>query len=161
MAICERSSTNGRISVAPSEQLTPTINGSACSTESQNASTVCPERFRPLRSTAVNDSQRGSSGAVSSAATIAAFAFSESKIVSIRSRSTPPSRSAAICSAYVATTSSNVTARYAASSTLGESDSVTFRGPTEPATSPPNSSAASRASSAPTRLISAACSSSA
>ena len=46
----ERSSTNGRISFAPSEQLTPTMNGFACSTDDQNASTVWPERLRPLRS---------------------------------------------------------------------------------------------------------------
>ncbi len=59
VATRERSSTNGRISVAPSEQLTPTTSGSACSIESQNASTVCPERLRPLRSTAVNESQSG------------------------------------------------------------------------------------------------------
>ena len=78
-----RSSTNGRICAPPSEQLTPTISGSACSTEAQNASTVCPERFRPLRSMAVNEIQSGSSGATSFAATIAAFAFSVSKTVSI------------------------------------------------------------------------------
>ena len=56
------SSTNGRISAAPSEQLTPTISGFACSTESQNASTVWPERLRPLLSIAVNESQSGTSG---------------------------------------------------------------------------------------------------
>ena len=55
----------------------------------------------------------GSSGATSRAAAIAAFAFSVSKIVSISSRSTPPSASAAICSAYAARTSSNETARNA------------------------------------------------
>ena len=60
-----RPSMNGRISVAPSEQLTPTRSGSACSTEIQNASTVCPERFRPERSIAVNEIQSGSSGATS------------------------------------------------------------------------------------------------
>ena len=76
------------------------MSGSACSTEVQNASTVCPERVRPLRSTAVNEIQSGSSGAASRAATIAAFAFSVSKIVSISSRSTPPSRRPRICSAY-------------------------------------------------------------
>jgi len=69
------------MSAAPSEQLTPTTSGSACSTDVQNASTVWPERLRPLRSTAVNESQSGRSGATSSAATIAAFAFSVSKIV--------------------------------------------------------------------------------
>ena len=90
---------NGLISVAPSEQLTPTMNGSACSTDSQNASTVWPERFLPERSMAVNEIQRGSSGATSLAATSAALAFSVSKTVSTMSRSTPPSRSATICSA--------------------------------------------------------------
>ena len=39
---CESSSTNGRISFAPSEQFTPTISGSACSTDVQNASTRLP-----------------------------------------------------------------------------------------------------------------------
>ena len=70
------------------------MNGSACSTEIQNASEVCPERLRPLLSIAVNESQSGSSGATARAATIAAFAFSVSKIVSMSRRSTPPSRSA-------------------------------------------------------------------
>ena len=74
--------------------MTPTISGRACSTESQNASTVCPERLRPLLSIAVNESQSGSSGASSSAAAIAAFALSESKTVSTSRMSTPPSRSA-------------------------------------------------------------------
>ena len=104
---------------------------------------------------------------VDGAATIAALAFSVSKIVSTRSRSTPPSRRAAICSSYVSRTWSNVTARYAASSTRGESESVTLSGPTEPATKrglsgvrSVHSSAARRASRAPSRLISAATSSS-
>ncbi len=107
-ASCSR---NGRISVAPSEQLTPTISGRACSTESQNASDVWPERLRPLRSIAVNDSQSGRSGAVSSAAAIAAFALSVSKTVSTRSRSTPPSARARICSAYASRTWSKVAER--------------------------------------------------
>ena len=110
-AMFESPSRNGRISVAPREQLTPTMNGSACSTEIQNASEVWPERLRPLLSTAVNESQSGSSGATSRAATIAALAFRVSKMVSIRRRSTPPSRSAAICSTYASRTASNVTAR--------------------------------------------------
>ena len=79
--------------------MTPTINGRACSTDTQNASAVWPERLRPLRSIAVNESQSGNSGATSAAATMAALALSVSKIVSIRRRSTPPSASAAICSA--------------------------------------------------------------
>ena len=40
---CASSATYGRISFAPSEQLMPTISGSACSIEIQNASIVCPE----------------------------------------------------------------------------------------------------------------------
>ena len=40
-------STCGRISFAPSEQLTPTISGCACSIEFQNASSVWPESVRP------------------------------------------------------------------------------------------------------------------
>ena len=119
--------------------MTPTTSGCACSTEIQNASTVCAERFRPLRSIAVNESQSGSSGAASCAAKIAALQLSVSKTVSMRSRSTPPSRSARICSAYTSTTSSNVAERYAGSSTRGESESETLSGPTEPATMPSNS----------------------
>ena len=155
------SSTNGRISAAPSEQLTPTISGRACSTESQNASTVCPERLRPLLSIAVNESQSGRSGASASAAAIAAFAFSESKTVSTSRMSTPPSRSAPIWCAYASRTSSKVTALYDGSSTRGESDSVTLSGPTAPATNRGRSgvfavqaSAACRASRAPSRFIS-------
>src|SRR6266700_2607845 len=37
------------MSEAPSEQLMLTASGRACSIESQKASTVCPERLRPLR----------------------------------------------------------------------------------------------------------------
>ena len=73
--------------------------GSACSTEAQNASSVWPDNVRPLRSMIVTDIQRGSSGATSIAAAIAAFAFSVSKIVSISRRSAPPSRRPRICSA--------------------------------------------------------------
>ncbi len=145
----------GRISSAPSEQFTPTTTGAACSTDRQKASTVCPDRVRPLRLTMVTEIHNGRCPATSRAAAIAALAFSVSKIVSIRSRSTPPSASAFICSAYAAYTSSNDTARYAGSSTRGESDKVTFSGPTDPATRrPPASSAACRASSAPRRFIS-------
>ena len=73
----------------------PTLNGSACRTEIQNASTVCPESVRPLRSVIVTDSMTGRrtprSSKISSHATMAAFAFSVSKIVSMRSASHPPS----------------------------------------------------------------------
>ena len=62
--------------------------------------------------------QSGSCGAASRAAAIAAFAFSVSKIVSISSRSTPPSARPRICSAYDSTTWSNVCVRKPGSSTL-------------------------------------------
>ena len=39
------------------------MNGSACSTEIQNASDVWPERLRPLRSIEVNESHSGSDAA--------------------------------------------------------------------------------------------------
>ena len=45
----------GRISRAPSAQLMPTLNGCACATEVQNASTVWPESVRPLRSVIVTE----------------------------------------------------------------------------------------------------------
>jgi hypothetical protein len=91
--------------------------GSACSIESQNASAVCPERFRPLWSTAVNESHSARSGATSSAAAIAALAFRVSKIVSICRTSTPPSTRPRICSAYASVSSSKVIVRNAGSST--------------------------------------------
>ncbi len=69
----------------------PTMKGSACSTESQKASTVWPERVRPLRSTTVTEIISGISGATSRAAAIAALPFKVSKMVSTRIRSTPPS----------------------------------------------------------------------
>ncbi len=89
----------GRISAAPSEQFTPTTSGWPCSTERQNASTVCPDRVRPLRSTIVTEIHSGRCGATSRVAAMAALAFSVSKIVSIISRSTPPSARAGTCSA--------------------------------------------------------------
>ncbi len=148
----DRSATYGRISCAPSEQLMPTINGSACSTEVQNASVVCPVSVRPERSTMVTLIQSGSSGAVSRAATIAAFALRGSKIVSISSRSTPPSTRPRICSAYAAFTWSKVCVRYPGSSTRGDNVRVMFSGPTEPATN--RSPADSRAMRAPATFMS-------
>ena len=49
------------------------MSGSACSTAIQNASAVCPVSVRPERSTIVTEIIRGSSGATSRAATIAAL----------------------------------------------------------------------------------------
>ena len=110
-ASCDNSATYGRMSSAPREQFTPTTTGLACPIAVQNASTVCPDSVRPLRSTIVTEIQSGRSGATSRAAAIAALAFSVSKIVSISSRSTPPSARACICSVYAERTWSNETAR--------------------------------------------------
>ena len=89
----------GRISVAPSEQLMPAAKGCACSTDVQNASTVCPERLRPLRSTMVTERNSGISGATSFTAAMAALPLSVSKTVSMSRMSTPPSFSARAASA--------------------------------------------------------------
>jgi hypothetical protein len=48
-AFAASSSMYGRINAAPSAQLRPTVNGRACRTEFQNASTVCPDRIRLRR----------------------------------------------------------------------------------------------------------------
>ena len=101
----------GLISVAPSEQLMPAANGSACSIEVQKASTVWPDRLRPLRSTIVTEMNRGSPGATSLAAAIAAFPFRVSKIVSMSRKSAPPSRSPRTASAYPSLSWSKSTAR--------------------------------------------------
>jgi len=80
------------MSAAPSEQLTPTASGAACWIDNQKASAVCPDRFRPLRSTTLMDTISGTSGATSRAAAMAALAFRVSKTVSTSMTSTPPSR---------------------------------------------------------------------
>ncbi len=81
----------------------PTASGRACAIEIQNASIVCPDSVRPLRSAIVAEITRGSSTPVSSktsnAAAMAALALSVSKIVSIRRRWQPPSARPRICSA--------------------------------------------------------------
>ena len=93
------------MSRAPSAQLMPTLNGRACAIETQNASIVWPDSVRPLRSVIVTEIISGSRGRrrarssnTSSIATIAAFAFSVSKIVSSSSRSQPPSIRPRACS---------------------------------------------------------------
>ena len=81
----------------------PTENGRACAIEVQKASIVWPESVRPLRSVIVTEIISGSSlprsSNTSCIATIAALAFSVSKIVSISSRWTPPSIRPRTCSA--------------------------------------------------------------
>ena len=83
------------MSSAPKEQLSPMLKGAAWASVSQNASTVWPLSMRPARSVTVPEMRIGSrvpeASNISSSATRAALAFSESKIVSSRMRSTPPS----------------------------------------------------------------------
>ena len=114
-AIAARSDRNGRICWAPSAQLIPTVIGLACATLIQNASTVCPLSVRPLWSVIVTEIISGSSvpssRCTSSIAISAALQLSVSKIVSHRSRSTPPSISPRTCSAYASRTCSKLTAR--------------------------------------------------
>ena len=101
-AICESSSIYGRICFAPSAQLMPTLNSGMCAMEFQNASTVCPDSVRPLRSVIVTETMTGARRPFASKywsmANSAAFRFSVSKTVSHKSRSTPPSISPLICS---------------------------------------------------------------
>ena len=93
---------NGRIWSLPSEQFIPTLSSGICETEAQNASTVCPERLRPLMSTAVNDAITGTRAPISSntvsMAYSAALALSVSKTVSTSRISAPPSSSPRACS---------------------------------------------------------------
>ena len=88
--------------MAPSAQLSPMDSGRACAIEFQNASVVWPESVRPLWSVMVPEIITGrrspSRSKTPSMAKIAAFALSVSKIVSISSRSAPPSSSASAAS---------------------------------------------------------------
>ena len=92
----------GRSCAAPNEQLRPMVTGLAWRTEAQKASTVWPERLRPERSVSVieiiSGSSRPSACSASKAAMIADLAFSVSKMVSMRMKSTPPSTRASTCS---------------------------------------------------------------
>ena len=78
------------------------MSGCACRTEFQNASVTWPVSVRPEASVIVPEIMTGqrrpySSNSVSTAK-IAAFALSVSKIVSMTSRSEPPSSSPRACS---------------------------------------------------------------
>ena len=101
-AILESSSMCARICFAPSAQLIPTLSSGACETEIQKASTVWPDSVRPLRSTMVTEAISGRRLPVFSkycwAAKSAALPLSVSKMVSTRSKSTPPSTRPRICS---------------------------------------------------------------
>ena len=76
-------------------------------TEFQYASTVWPESVRPLWSVMVNDNITGnrwpSESHNDSSANNAAREFSESKTVSTKSTSAPPSTKPLACSKYVST----------------------------------------------------------
>ncbi len=163
-AFFDNSSRYGRKSRAPSEQLSPIESRSMCETEVRKASTVCPERVRPLASVIVPETMTGRciprSSSSSSIANSAALALSVSKIVSTSSKSTPPSSKPFTCSRYEAFTSSNETARYPGSFTSGDNDKVLFIGPMAPATKrglsgffAVNSSATSTANLAASMLI--------
>ena len=97
-AACASAWTCGRSCCAPNEQLSPIVSGRAWRTACQKASTVWPERLRPERSVIVIEIISGTSRPcawpASIAAMIPALAFSVSKTVSIRMKSTPPSISA-------------------------------------------------------------------
>ena len=127
----------GRSSLPPSEQLRPTTSGFACRTEFQNASVTWPVRVRPDASVIVPEIITGqrrpcSSNSVSMAK-IAALLLSVSKIVSMTSRSAPPSTSPRACSRYASTIVSKSMLRAPGSLTSGEIDPVRFSGPMAPA----------------------------
>ena len=151
------------MSRAPSAQLRPTASGRAWRIEPQNASVTCPDRVRPDASVIVPEMMTGqrrpcSSKSVSTAK-IAALALSVSKIVSIISRSLPPSTSPRAASRYAVASWSKDTLRAPGSLTSGEIEAVRVVGPRAPATqrgrsSVATSSAARRASFADSRLSS-------
>jgi hypothetical protein len=94
-AMRDSSSTCGRSSFGPSAQLKPNEIGLAWRSEFQNASPVWPDSVRPEASVMVPEiitgQRRPSSSKNFSTAKMAALAFSVSKMVSISSRSAPPS----------------------------------------------------------------------
>ena len=83
------------MSAAPRAQLNPTLIGSACIIEYQNASAVWPVRVRPLRSVMVPEIMIGREMSCCAkncfTAKIAALALRVSNTVSIRMMSDPPS----------------------------------------------------------------------
>ena len=109
-AMRDSSATYGRISRAPRAQLSPTSNGRAWRTEFQKASVVCPDRVRPDASVMVplmtTGQRRPRSVKTWSTAEMAALALRVSKIVSMMTRSAPPSSRPRVASEYAATSSS-------------------------------------------------------
>ena len=137
--ICDTSARNGRSAWAPRAQFRPNAAASAWRSEMQNASAVWPVSVRPLVSTMVPEIHTGRSGvprrcSSSRTANTAAFEFSGSKMVSISSRSAPPSSSASASSVYESTSSMKVMLRSPGSLTSGEMEHVRFVGASEPAT---------------------------
>ena len=130
--------TNGRICAAPSEQLTPTISGSACSTESQErldrlpgevAAAEVDRREREPQREVGRRLPRGDDRRLGvqrvedrlDQEQVDAALGERADLLGVRARA--PGRSVADAEA--------------GSSTFGESESATFSGPTEPATKPP------------------------
>ena len=78
------------------------LNGLACITEFKKASAVCPDKVLPEASVIVPEIMISSFLPIISSyfliATIAAFAFRVSNIVSISNRSAPPSTKPRTCS---------------------------------------------------------------
>ncbi len=137
-AIPESSSMYCRSSFEPKAQFRPTLIGFAWRTEFQNASVTWPERVRPLASVMVPEIMMGTSSPSSSRYSvtpkIAAFAFSVSKMVSMSSRSAPPSTSPRAASLYASFNSSKVMFRKPGLFTSGDREAVRLVGPKAPAT---------------------------
>ena len=145
--------------------MSPTASGPTWRTELQKASVTWPDRVRPLASVMVPETMTGQrrprSSKTVSTAKIAALALRVSKIVSMNTRSAPPSISPSVASVYAATSWSKDTLRAPGSLTSGEMEAVRVVGPSAPATYrffsgvvAVISSATRRASRAASKLIS-------
>ena len=134
----DSSSSHGRICTAPRAQLRPTAVKSAWRMEYQNASTVCPESVRPLASVIVPETKIGISTSRSSnnsrTAKSAALQFRVSNTVSIRYKSTPPSKRPLAWSLYASFNSSKAIFLNPGLLTSGPSEAVRLVGPRAPAT---------------------------
>ncbi len=82
----------------------------------------------------ITGQRRPRSAKTVSTAKMAALALRVSKIVSMKSRSAPPSSSPLVASVYAATSWSKLTLRAPGSLTSGEMDAVRVVGPSAPAT---------------------------
>jgi hypothetical protein len=123
------SATCGRISSAPSEQFTPTTSGCACSIERQNASDRLPAQGPPAQ---VDDRHRDPQRQVRrhlAGRRDRGLAVQRVEDGLDQQQVDPALSQRGDLLRVGALTASNVTARYAGSSTRGDSDSVTFSGP--------------------------------